>query len=221
LPDSGVSVEDLRAEALRSLESVAEGDALDEVTAALIGLAVRVSVTVLDMEGARIFAERALDAGATGPQISETLVLVSGLGVHTLMEGSAPMADLLRERGDAELSAPLDDRRVELWERCVGEDPYWNQVEAVSPGFLDSLLRLSPEAFEAFFAYCAVPWQTRALRAVTKELIAMAADATPSHRYRAGMGLHLANAIHLGAGRAAILETLDIAAQAPPHRGVR
>jgi hypothetical protein len=33
--------------------------------------------------------------------------------------------------------------------------------------------------------------------------------------------LHLANAIRGGAGRAAVLQALDIAAAAPTHQGVR
>ncbi len=103
----------------------------------------------------------------------------------------------------------------------MGSDRYWDAMENEVPGFLDALLRLSPEAFEAFFVYCAVPWKTSALSTLTKELISMAVDAAPTHRYAPGMRLHLANALRLGAGKAAILQALDIAAQAPPHRGVR
>jgi alkylhydroperoxidase/carboxymuconolactone decarboxylase family protein YurZ len=218
--DSRVSVDDLRAEALSLLGSVDDGEPLDERTAALIGLGVCVSVSALDMGGTRAFADRALDAGATPEQIHETLVLVSGLGVHSLMEGSREVADLLRERGDTSLSGPLDPRRAQLWERYVGGDPYWKQMEREVPGFLDALVRLSPEAFEAFFVFCAVPWQSDALPASTKELIALAVDAMPSHRYLPGMRLHLRGAVRRGAGRSAVLQALEIAADAPPHRGV-
>jgi alkylhydroperoxidase/carboxymuconolactone decarboxylase family protein YurZ len=96
--DDEVLLTDLRAEALELLKSVDEGDRLDEQTAALIGLAVRVTASTLDMEGSRTHAERALDAGATPDQVHETLVLVSGMGVHTLIEGSRRIADLLRAR---------------------------------------------------------------------------------------------------------------------------
>jgi alkylhydroperoxidase/carboxymuconolactone decarboxylase family protein YurZ len=215
-----VSLEEVRSAALELLDGADEGERLDELTAALIALAVRASVTALDVDGTRAYAERALDLGATPEQVHETLMLVSGLGIHTLMEGSRCVADVLRSRGQG-LSAPLDKHRACLWDRHVGSDPYWDTFEPQVPGFLDALLRLSPEAFEAFFAYCAVPWRTGALRAVTKELISIAADATPTHRYLPGLRLHVTNAVAVGAGRAAILETLDIAAAAPIHRGVR
>lgn len=216
-----VSMDDVLAEALNFLGSAEEGDALDDKTAALIGLAVRASVSTLDMEGTQIFAERALDAGASAAQVHEVLVLVSGLGVHTLMEGSRRVGRILRERGHIEMREPLDKLRTGLWKKHVGDDAYWDGMEREVPGFLDALLRLSPEAFDAFFMYCLVPWKTGALRAVTKELISIAVDATPSHRYLPGMRLHLANAIHLGAGRTAILQALKIAADAPLHAGIR
>ncbi|MCY1311013.1 hypothetical protein D9M70_612650 [compost metagenome] len=93
-------------------------------------------------------------------------------------------------------------------------------MEQQVPGFLDALLRQSPEAFEAFFKYCAVPWKTAALRAYLKELISLAVDAAPSHRFMPGLRLHLANAVQLGVGRKAILQALAIAADAPLHRGI-
>lgn len=215
-----VTLRDVRAEAVRLLKTVPDGEPLGDQAAALIGLAVRSTATALDMSGARKYAEHALDLGATPDQVHEVLVVVSGIGVHTLMEGSRQLADLLRERGASELAAPLDERRMRLWARYVGDDPFWKRMEVEVPGFLDALVRLSPEAFEAFFMYCAVPWRTAALPPVTKELISMAADATPSHRYLPGLRVHLVTALQLGAGRTAVVETLDIAASAPAHRGV-
>jgi alkylhydroperoxidase/carboxymuconolactone decarboxylase family protein YurZ len=215
-----VSLDDARAEALTLLEGVADGEPLDAATAALVALGVSASAASLDAAGTRRHAERALEAGATAEQVHEAVVLVSGLGVHSLMEGSRTVADLLRERGDAAIDAPLDDRRAQLWAAHVDGDPYWASFEQAVPGFLDALVRLSPEAFAAFFAYCRVPWETGALRAVTKELISVAADGSSTHRYLPGLRLHVANAVALGAGRRAVLEALDIAAAAPGHEGV-
>jgi alkylhydroperoxidase/carboxymuconolactone decarboxylase family protein YurZ len=78
-----VSLEDLHAEALALLDGVPEGPELDMRTSALIELAVRAAVTALDVDGIRTATGLALDAGATADQIHETLVLVSGLGVHS------------------------------------------------------------------------------------------------------------------------------------------
>ena len=215
-----VSLDDIRAEALAALQAAEEGPALDEKTVALIGLAVRVSVTALATDQIEHYTHLALDAGASGAQVHETLVLVSGLGVHTLMEGSRRVADVLRQRNDAAVLAPLDEVRHKLWAKYVGTDRYWDVMEKEVPGFLDALLRQSPEAFEAFFIYCAVPWKSAALPTLSKELISIAVDAAPTHRYLPGMRLHLGNAIKLGAGRKAILQTLDIAANAPDHQGI-
>jgi alkylhydroperoxidase/carboxymuconolactone decarboxylase family protein YurZ len=215
-----VRVEHVRAEALTLLEDSADGEGLDAPTAALIELAVHASVTALDPDGIERHARRALDAGASPAQVHETLVVVSGLGVHSLMEGSRRVAALLRERGDTALDEPLDEAREDLRARLQGDDPYWDDFEREVPGYLDSLLRLSPEAYEAFFAYTAVPWRTGAVRGRVKELMSMASDATPTHRYLPGMRLHLANALRLGAGRIAVLQTIDIAAAAPLHPGV-
>lgn len=215
-----VTLARVRAEALALLEHVPPGDDLDDPTVALLHLAVVSSVCTLDPEGMDRAIRAALDAGASPEQVHETLVVVSGLGVHTLMEGSRLVAAAVRERTGDVATADLDERREEMRARLQGDDPYWADVEREVPGFLDALLRQSPEAYEAFFAYCAVPWRSRALRGRVKELMSMACDATPAHRYLPGLRLHLANAVRLGAGRVAILRTLDIAAAAPPHPGV-
>lgn len=216
-----ISLEEIRAAVLSLLKSCQEGDALDEQTRALIGFAVRASVSTLDIEGMDDYAQRALEAGATPAQLHETLVLVSGLGVHTLMVGSRRIAQLSQELGLVDMSAPLDPPREQLHAKYVGENSYWDVVEREAPGFLDALLRQSPDAFKAFFDYCAVPWKSGALPPLTKELISIAVDASTTHRFLPGMRLHLSNAVKLGCGRLAILETLDIAAKGPAHLGVR
>lgn len=219
MTDEQVSLADVRDEARRLLADVSEGQGLDELDAALIRLGVRASVTSLDRSAMERAIRDALDAGATPDQVHETLVVVSGLGVHTLMEGSPLVAQVLRDRGPG-LDGSLDDERIALRDRLRGDDPFWDDFDREVPGFLDALLRLSPQAYEAFFAYCQVPWRTGAVSGRVKELVSMASDATPAHRYLPGMRLHLANAVRRGAGRAAVLHALDIAVDAPAHPGV-
>jgi alkylhydroperoxidase/carboxymuconolactone decarboxylase family protein YurZ len=146
-------------------------------------------------------------------------MLVAGLGVHSLMQGARDFQAVLEERGEAE-SGPLDERRRALWERHVGDDPYWDSFEQRVPGFLEALLRQSPDSFEAFFAICAVPWKIGAVPARSKELIALATDSMPAHCYLPGVRIHLAGALKTGAGRRAILEAIELGGAAPPHRGV-
>ncbi|MFC9355064.1 carboxymuconolactone decarboxylase family protein [Rhodococcus sp. NPDC057014] len=173
----------------------------------------------MDVAGTGRYIEEALDLGLDAAQIQEALTVVSGLGVHTLFESSRQLSSAVRRRNGGE-DAPLDQTQQNLWDRHIGTDPYWQRMEAELPGFFDALLRMSPETFVAFFDYCAVPWKSRALRAVTKELISLAADSTPTHRYKPGFLLHLRNALDLGAGARSIREVLEISAAAPEHRGV-
>jgi alkylhydroperoxidase/carboxymuconolactone decarboxylase family protein YurZ len=215
-----VTLEDIQLVVQDILTGVEEGEPLTELDSVLISLAVCASPTVLDEDGIQKYARQALTLGATPAQVHETLVLVSGLGVHSLMVGSPIVASVLSEQGDPSMTEPLDLRRQELWAAYVGNDPFWDSMERQVPGFLDSLVRQSPEAFEAFFQYCAVPWKTAALRAYIKELISLAVDASSTHRFLPGLRLHLANAIQLGVGRRAIMQSLAIASAAPGHRGV-
>ena len=221
--DQGVmtmlSLADLRREAEALTHDAPEGGALDPMARALIALAVAVSVTALDRATINAEIDAAFDAGASAAQVQEIIALVSGLGVHSLMASAMPVLAAAERRGLVDKRAPLDPERQQLWDRHVGDDPFWNGFSEELPGFLDAMLRLSPALFAGFFAYCAIPWQSDTVRAKVKELAAMACDATPTHRFRPGFRLHLKNALGLGLGRAAILEALDIAARAPGHQG--
>ncbi|WP_016745555.1 hypothetical protein [Rhizorhabdus wittichii] len=211
-----ISVDQLRLLALDATE--APGEPLAALEAQLIRLAVAVSVTSLDETAIQQAIGSAFEAGATPAQVQEISSLVSGLGVHSLMASSVAIIEKARAAGfviDGELDVP----RQKLWDRYVGNDPFWTGFEKELPGFLRSMLILSPDQFEAFFSYCAVPWKSGQVRAKVKELAAMACDATPAHRFLPGFKLHLANAVALGAGSLALDEALAIAAAAPLHAG--
>jgi alkylhydroperoxidase/carboxymuconolactone decarboxylase family protein YurZ len=216
---NGISIAELRAEAEAITAGLAEGEALDSLAVALIVLATAVSVTTLDRTAMESAIGQALDAGASIPQIQEIIALTSGLGVHSLMVSAASVLDQAASRGLIDPRAPLDPGHQALWDTHVGNDPFWNGFSEELPGFLEAMLRLSPEIFAGFFAYCAIPWRSGTVRAWIKELAALACDAAPSHRFRPGFRVHLKNAIKLGVGRKAIFQALDIAAAAPEHRG--
>lgn len=215
-----ITLEDCRTLAIAETAELPEGEALDALSAALVELGVAVSVTALDRRAIDAGIARAFDVGASAAQVQEVIVLVSGLGVHSLMASSAQVLAEAANRGRVDPRQPLDAERQALWNRCVGDDPFWVGFEREVPGFLEALLRLSPDVFRAFFDYCALPWRSGTVRPVVKELIAVASDATPTHRFLPGFRLHLRNAIKLGAGRRAILDTLAIAATGPSHRGL-
>ena len=214
-----ISIAQLRAEAETMTASLGEGEPLDALGVALVTLAVTASVTALERAGIKRAIAQAFDAGATIAQVQEILALSSGLGVHTLMVTAAPVLDAAATRGLIDAAQPLDAERQSLWDRYVGNDPFWKGFTEELPGFLEAMLRLSPDIFVGFFDYCAIPWRSGTVRARIKELAALACDVTPSHRFRPGFRVHLKNAIALGIGRRAILQALDIAAAVPEHRG--
>jgi alkylhydroperoxidase/carboxymuconolactone decarboxylase family protein YurZ len=218
-PMKQISIADLRAEAETLTAGLSAEEPLGEVDAALVTLAVAVSVTSLDRAAVSASIRAALDAGASVAQVQEIVALVSGMGVHSLMVSSVAVLDEATKRGLADAKAPLDPERQQLWDKHVGDDPFWDGFSEELPGFLEAMLRLSPDIFVGFFDYCAIPWRSGTVRAKVKELAALACDAAPSHRFRPGFRVHLRNAIKLGVGRTAILQALDIAAAAPEHRG--
>lgn len=220
MDQSDAPVVELRGEAEAALANEVDGNLLTTFERAMIRLGLAASVTSLDQNAIEGAVEEAFREGATSRQVQEVVSLVSGLGVHSLMVSATTVLAGARRFGEI-VDAPLTVDQQKLWDRYVGDDPFWDSFERRMPGFLEALLRLSADQFAAFFIYCAVPWKSGSVRAQLKELIAMASDATPAHRFRPGFLLHLDNAIALGAGRLAILETLDIAAAAPPHIGVR
>lgn len=213
-----LTLKGLREIAEGAMVGIDDGPRLDSFAIALIRVGVAVSVTTLDRSATDRAVTEAFREGATAQQVQEIVSLISGLGVHSLMISATSILAAANAAGES-LAAPLTEEQRNLWDKRVGDDPFWSGFEREMPGFLDAMLRLSPAQFEAFFDYCAVPWKSGSVRARVKELVALASDATPTHRFLPGFRVHLANAISLGVGRVAIREALDIAAAAPLHTG--
>ena len=216
---TGITITSLRNEAEALTAAMPAGQPLEALAKALITLAAAVSVTALDRSAIDAAIGQALDCGATIAQVQEIIALSSGLGVHSLMVSSATVLAEAAKRGLADPATPLDRQQQSLWDEHVGQDSFWESFSEEMPGFLEAMLRLSPDIFVGFFGYCAIPWRSGTVRAWIKELAALACDAAPSHRFRPGFRVHLKNAIKLGVGRTAIFQALDIAAAAPEHRG--
>ena len=214
-------IAEMRAYAIGRLADVPDGEGLLPLDKALIALAVASSVTCLDEAGLEKAISNAFAADATSDQVQEIVTLASGLGVHSLMAAENAILRSAKARGLIDDKRPYDEAQQALWDRHVAGDPYWTGFSEEFPGFLDAMLRLSPDTFVAFFAYCAIPWKHGHVRARVKELAALACDVSPSHCFGPGFRLHLANAIGLGIGRTAIIEAMDIAAASPPHSGYR
>lgn len=215
-----LTIEELRNIAIGRLESIVDGDSLHLLERALIEFAAAASITSLSTPAIDRTMANAFSLGATPAQLQEMISLVAGLGVHALMITESRII-AAAERAGEPVELTLTEQQQSLWNRHVGDNPYWEKFEHYSPGFLRAMLRLSPAQFEAFFTFCAVPWRGKTVSAATKELAAIACDSSPSHRFLPGFLFHLETAISMGIGRRAILETLDIAASTPVHQGTR
>lgn len=216
-----LTVNDLHRYAAERLASAPVGRPLSALDRTLVELAIAASPVCLHPTALERAVHAAIDHDATPGQIQEVITVVSGLGVHSLMVASPLAYRILSERQVLAANNPLDSVQRGLWQHHVGGDPFWERMEQLLPGFLKSLLHLCGDSFRAFFDYCAVPWKTAHLRAYQKELISLAVDATPGHRFLPGFKLHLENALQLGVGQAAIEEVLTLARNAPEHTGVR
>lgn len=211
MADDGTSQDDVERAAREVTQQAPDGAGLTEQAIVLVEIATRSSVTVMDAAGTRAAMARALQLGVTPEQIQEVLTLVSGLGTHTLFLATVGLTALVD--GESPRGRTADEQA--LWDEHVGDSSYWRAMEEEVPGFLDALCKRSPETFRAFFDYCAVPWASRHVEPMTKELIAAAVDATPLHRYLPGMRLHLRNAVKLGATKQQVQDALRVAAEAP------
>lgn len=216
-----LTVEGIDAEVRALIADAPEGESLDAVTAALVGLAVRACGTTLDLEGTREYIGRVIDAGGTGEQIAEMMVLVSGIGIHGLIGPAGVVADVLRERGHEAMGEEFTPEQAAAWERLGGGDAREARVARVSPEFLPNLVRLVPEPMvKAVLDFRAAPWLSENLTTLQMELIGIGVDTMPSHRFLPTLRMHVGRALELGAGRRAIEEVLSISAAAPQHRGL-
>lgn len=202
---------DIRAQAEALLGDAPDEPALAPATAALIDYAVATATTALDAGAIRRATAGALEAGLDAEVLVEVLLLVSALGMHTLHEG---VIELRRH-----VEPPATDTAA-LRASHEGRTRYWERFERELPGFLDGLARWSPTGYAAFLAYCAAPVRDGALGRLERELVWLAVDATPTHRYVPGLRFHVGCAVRLGASRAQVLGALDRAARGPLHTGV-
>jgi len=207
----GADLADVRREAEALLAGAPLLPELDARTGALVDYAVATATTSLDSAAIRRCTAAALAAGIDGELLVEVLLLVSALGMHTLHEG-------IIELGRHVAPPPADPG--DLRRRHEGGTSYWTRFEREVPGFLDGLARWSPDGYAAFLEYCATPVRLGRLGRLERELVWLAVDGTPTHRYLPGLRFHVACAVSLGGSRGQVLGALDRAASAPGHDGV-
>ena len=171
----------------------------------LLYIAIDSATTHLYEPGLRVHIRNALRHGATRDEIMEVYQLTASLGVHTITMGVPALMDAMREAGRGAEVEPLalPPRQQALKADFIANRGYWSAI-------WDGVLALSPDYFEAYAAFSAVPWKTGTLEPKIRELVYIAIDASTTHLYEPGTRIHMANALKLGATPAEIMEVLAL-----------
>lgn len=167
----------------------------------LICIALNAACTCRNEPGVRRHIRAALDAGATGEEIRETLKGVSVLGIHSV---AVTLPILLEEAEAAGVRpAPPPDGN--------GETPFVDRVKAeglFNPAW-EATYQLDPQWLEQFLAMGADLYRG-VLPPKLVELIAIAADASCTHLYIPGIRRHVQSALAQGASLEEIMEVLKL-----------
>jgi len=188
-------------ERYRRLEShIASTGDLTEREVALLRVATAAAVTHFHRPDVEAAVRDAFDAGATEAEVSEVLQLVSGLGVHALIEGVPLLAAAADEPPDL-ADESIDGERVKAnFERERG---YWSDI-------WDDVLAFDPAFLELYTDLSAYPWREGTLSSKLRELVYIAIDASTTHLYIEGLRVHIENALDQGATPATVLAVLEL-----------
>jgi len=212
--DGWESVLQLDPEFLRAYLDFAQVPArkhhLDEKNRALIALVVNAAVTHLHGPAVRQQIRAALAAGASTAEIMEVLECTATLSIHAMNVGVPVLTEVLAERGVRTDPAPLDDYQQRLKDEFTVSRGYWNST-------WDEVLELDPELFDAYTEFSSYPWKNGSLSPKLREFVYLAFDTSATHLYRAGLKLHIENALGYGATVAEILEVMEIASGIGMH----
>jgi alkylhydroperoxidase/carboxymuconolactone decarboxylase family protein YurZ len=171
----------------------------------LLYIAIDSSTTHMYEPGLRIHIRNALGYGATRDEIMEVFQLTSVLGVHTMTMGVPALLDAMRAAGrggDIE-TGELSPEQKRMKADFIAARGYWSEM-------WDGVLTLSPDYFEAYSEFSAVPWKHGTLEPKIKEFIYIAIDSATTHLYEPGTRIHMENALKLGATPTEIMEVLAL-----------
>lgn len=177
---------------------------LDGVTRELIHIAINVACNRESEAATRTHVRRAIAEGASREAIAEAIQLTSVIGIHSCVIGVPMLLDLAAAAGlPPEPEASADGARLEALKRAfIEKRGYWSPL-------WDGLLSRSPDFFEAYTAFSAMPWDRGELSPKTKELIYIAIDISTNHLFEPGTEIHIKNALGYGASIEEVLEVIE------------
>lgn len=167
----------------------------------LILIALHATPPILDEGGTRLHIGRALEEGATVPEIMEVFELISPNGIHSVREAVPILAEEaeLPEPDQAE-AAEMDRLRREFEE----ERDYWSEL-------WDQVMRLDLDFFRDVKETFAFAETDPVLDPKVKELIWISIDVTLTHFYEPGLRIHINAAVKQGATPEEIMEVFELA----------
>lgn len=95
------------------------------------------------------------------------------------------------------------ERKQRLKDAFVRNRGYFDEI-------WDEIIELDLDFFEQYERFSSVPWQHGAIDRKTKELIAIALNASVTHMYLPGVRAHIRQALAFGATREEIMEVFQL-----------
>lgn len=146
-----------------------------------------------------------VDLGATKEELMEVFAITSTIGVPTYTVGVPILVEQLKLQGVDIAAQELTQKQKTLKERFIKENGYWSYD-------LDSTLKLDEEMFESFLDYVDASITKGVLDAKTRELIYIAANASPTALNADAMKLHIRKAYEAGVTTEEIMEVFELIA---------
>lgn len=159
-----------------------EADVLEPKIQAFVRLAMDCATTQLYGAGTRRHVGAALDHGATLRELVEVMELASGLGFHSVLDGTEILVEVAGAPDVTQEQRAKADRLREEWANYW--DMEWNDIAAFDTNYLETVIEFNSH-----------PWQDGVLSPRVKELVYIAIDVGTTHLYKTGLRFHVENAL--------------------------
>lgn len=167
----------------------------------LICIALNAACTYHNEAGVRHHIRAALDAGATGEEIRETLKGVSVLGIHSVAVTLPILFEEAQTAGVQPAPRPTGSIETPVIDQLKAEglfNPAWEAIYQLDPQWLEQFLAMGADLYRGVLPPKLV------------ELTAIAVDASCTHLYTPGIRRHIQSAFAQGATIEEIMEVLKL-----------
>jgi alkylhydroperoxidase/carboxymuconolactone decarboxylase family protein YurZ len=187
---------------LQFSRATAARSALEPKHRELIQVALAVSTTHLDRDGAKSHIKEAARLGATREELIHICQFSTLLGIHTMPMAVAILAEEATLAG-LELDTGVGESGAWARDRFVAD-------RGVLPNDLEPLLSLDPQFLDAYRALSRTVVAAGVLEPKLVELVIIALDVSTTHLFHTGTRLHVRSALAKGATIDEILEVLEL-----------